>query len=181
LEADWEVEIGRDAVVIDAAWPRFVDLRLHPERVAEIEECGDFPALAQALKCLNSESSPVWTSKCDQWVVDDFAEFDRDEFAAADVDICAAACYIDLLARQPSAWGDAETAAGFCRGVVKQLREISLPVARVELVVRSAFLSAEEQAIGITAYVTGGGENAEGARARLGEALGALVQTLISR
>ena len=38
MEADWEVEVGGGAPVIEADWPGFVDLRGEPERVNEMEE-----------------------------------------------------------------------------------------------------------------------------------------------
>ena len=56
MEADWEVEIGGDAPVIDAQWPGLVDLRANPERVCEIAEASAFPPLADLLLALNSES-----------------------------------------------------------------------------------------------------------------------------
>src|SRR4051812_38986462 len=53
MEADWEFEIGGDAPVIEANWKGFVDLCAHPERVSELTECGELPALAEALVRLN--------------------------------------------------------------------------------------------------------------------------------
>jgi hypothetical protein len=38
MEADWEFEVGGDAPVIEAPWPGFVDLRLHPERAWQLSE-----------------------------------------------------------------------------------------------------------------------------------------------
>ena len=38
MEADYEVEAGGEAPVIEALWPGFVDLRLQPERIGEIQE-----------------------------------------------------------------------------------------------------------------------------------------------
>ena len=50
MEADWEVEVGGGAPVIDALWAGFVDLRRQPERIEEIAEAGKFPALAPLLR-----------------------------------------------------------------------------------------------------------------------------------
>ena len=44
MEADWEVEVGGGSPVIEALWPGFVDLRLYPERIGEIQEAAGFPA-----------------------------------------------------------------------------------------------------------------------------------------
>jgi hypothetical protein len=46
LEADWEVEIGSEAPVIDACWSGFVDLSSAPERASQLTEAIDFPAIA---------------------------------------------------------------------------------------------------------------------------------------
>jgi hypothetical protein len=81
MEADWEVEIGGGAPVIEALWPGFVDLRSHPDRLGEIAEAATFPPLAVLLRALNSPESPVWTSKCDVW----------------EPETAALAAYIDML------------------------------------------------------------------------------------
>ena len=46
MEADWEVEIGGDAPVIDACWEGFVDLRRAPERAGAVAGSAELPALA---------------------------------------------------------------------------------------------------------------------------------------
>ena len=38
MEADWEIEIGGDAPVIEAHWFGFVDLRIEPSRANELPE-----------------------------------------------------------------------------------------------------------------------------------------------
>jgi len=45
MEADWEVEVGGGSPVIEALWPGFVDLRLYPERIGEIQEAAGFRRL----------------------------------------------------------------------------------------------------------------------------------------
>ena len=49
MEADWEVEVGGGAPVIEALWPGFVDLRSNPERSGEIDGGCEFPALGVRL------------------------------------------------------------------------------------------------------------------------------------
>ena len=44
MEADWEIEVGGKAPVIEARWPGFVDLRLHPERASQFPEAAELPA-----------------------------------------------------------------------------------------------------------------------------------------
>jgi hypothetical protein len=181
MEADWEIEIGEDAPVIDANWSGFIDLRVTPELVNEVSECAGFTALRQTLLILNGAQSAVWTSKCDLWVVEDFAQFDRDEFEAAESDSQAVTCYIDILPRERNAWKKAESAIQYCSEFVEQLKTVTVKAARVELVLRRAVYADGEEETGITAYVTGCGESDEAARVRLGDALDALTQTLAGR
>jgi len=46
MEAAWEVELGGEAPVIEAIWPGFVDLRLHPEQAWQLPEAAQLHALA---------------------------------------------------------------------------------------------------------------------------------------
>src|SRR5579864_2734004 len=102
MEADWEIEIGNEAPVIDAGWEGFVDLRTAPERAVAFAETKDFPALAETLVRLNAPSSPIWTSKSDLWKPD---SFDADELdGPAEAGNYALACYIDLLPRDDRQW-----------------------------------------------------------------------------
>ncbi len=106
MEADWEVEIGGQAPIIDACWEGLVDLRRFPERAAELPEARQLAGLADALVQLNSTSSPVCTSKCDVWRPPDV---DVDELdAQPEQGNCAIACYIDLLPRNHRQWPSPE-------------------------------------------------------------------------
>ena len=111
MEADWEVEIGGGAPIIDACWDGFVDLRFDPrtrlgaflKQAQDLPESANLPTLAEALVRLNSPRSPVWTSKCDVWPVLDAADIDADELDAPQEDaIVAWACYIDLVPHNKS-------------------------------------------------------------------------------
>ena len=139
MEADWEVEIGVDAPVIDVGWPGFVDLRASPgSRDDALLKLHILPVLADALIRLNAPSSPVSTSKCDVWKVE---EFDPDEFEASTRDaIEAMACYIDILAAQPAMWTSPETAVAWARGICDRCTAIHCPCCRADLVVRRAII-----------------------------------------
>jgi hypothetical protein len=78
MEADWEIEIGEEAPIIDACWPGFVDLRAEPGQVSELPEVREFHSLGDALIRLNSADSLVWTAKCDVWQIADFDRFELD-------------------------------------------------------------------------------------------------------
>lgn len=164
MEADWEVEIGGGAPVIEADWPGFIDLRKHPERVGEIAE-SVFSPLADLLLALNSARSPLWTSKCDVW-----------EPAPG-----ALACYVDLLPRDGSVFAEWQQAESFCRQYIARLDCTGQPGCRmvspegssppadhqaaadtaITLVVRQA-IAAHTEGFGVTAYfsanATGGAD-----------------------
>ena len=178
MEADWEMELGGSAPVIDACWTGLVDLRVVPERVAEIEETRGLPALADVLVRLNAPASPVWTAKCDVWAVEepvDPLEID----AEPDDATSALACYIDLLTRNDQQWIVPEGAAEACKALVARLRAVSLRACRVDLVVRQARIAPEAYGLGITAYVTACGADEDAARERLGAAVAAVADTLV--
>lgn len=183
MEADWEVEIGGDGPVIEACWAGFIDLRKAPERAAELDEVKSFSPLGQALIALNAPGSAVWSAKCDAWLQLEEGAWDADELDAAhDEALCAAACYIDLLASDPAKALDEAHA----RAIVRQLRSQTLTCCRVDLIVRRAWMgatlpdSASAQtsdsaplpfSTGLTAYLTACGANEPAAQARLSECL----------
>ena len=177
MEADWEFEIGGDAPVIEAHWTGFVDLRAHPERVSDLNECRELPALAGALVKLNSADSPVWTSKTDVFVPEDI---DADEMnSPADEAAHAVACYIDLLPRSEQRWNIPAKAEWQCRDLCAGLRVIELARCRVDLVVRKAVVAGADD-LGITAYFTACGATPSEAKAKLGECLGFMVGAVVS-
>lgn len=178
MEADWEFEIGGDAPVIEAHWSGFVDLGAHPERVSELNECRELPALAGALVRLNAPVSPVWTSKTDVFVPEDI---DADEMNAPAAEAAyALACYIDLLPRSEQRWNVPAKAERQCRDLRACLRVIELSRCRVDLVVRRAVVAGAD-GLGITAYFTACGATPPEAKARLGECLGFVVEAVVSR
>jgi len=193
MEADWEVEVGGGAPVIEADWPGFVDLRRYPERVERLSEVKDFPALAEALVALNAQTSPVWTSKCDVWPVVDLADpavapgspaavfspFDPDELDAPPEDAAyAIACYIDLLPRSDKQWPDPAMAAAACKHVCSLLHAFPLRCCRVDLITREALIVAGRVDLGITAYLTACGPSPAGATKALQAALSVFARVL---
>lgn len=150
MEADWEVEIGGQAPVIEAHWSGFIDLRVAPERARQLPEAAQFAALADALVRVNAPSSPVWTSKCDVWHPD---TFDPDELDAPPEERnCAIACYLDLLPRRP--WPDPLDAIAACKTICSRLRDVPLRCCRTDLIVRRASIAPGLLGLGVTAYFT---------------------------
>jgi hypothetical protein len=154
MEADWEVEVGGGAPVIEALWPGFVDLRRSPERIGEIQEAAGFPALAGLLLALNRTGSPVWTAKCDLWK----PEANK------------LACYVDLLPVADAVFAQWKQAEAFCRELAARLAPISMPECRVDLVVRQA-IAGEAEGFGVTATLSATG----GDRSGTAETLAALL------
>jgi len=177
MEADWEVEIGGQAPILDACWEGFADLRRFPDGVALLPEVREFPALGHALAQLNSASSPAWSAKCDVWRPPDV---DVDELDAQGGEgNCAMACYIDLLPRADQRWASPEEAVAICQAIVRRLRAMPLRCCRVDLIVRRAYVAADREDLGITAYLTACGSACQEARDTLSSALAAFVQSVL--
>lgn len=187
MEADWEIEIGGESPVIEAHWPGFVDLHLHPERSSQLPEAAGFPALAEALEVLNAANSPVWTSKCDVWPVVDADGMDADELdAPAGCDARAIGGYIDVLPTDERKWDSASIAAADCKGLCGRLREVPLRCCRVDLVVRQAMFDSTQMAagsmrLGMTAYFTACGSTEAEAAGTFQGLLGAFARVLAAR
>ena len=177
MDADWEVEIGGEAPVIDACWEGLVDLRRAPELAAHLPESRELPALAPALVQLNSEFSPVWTSKCDVWIP---ADFDPDELDANGREgKCALACYIDLLPQTDRRWPSPDYAIAECGAICQRLRNVPLRCCRADLIVRQAHIAPGRYCLATTAYLTASGPTLDSARATLESALGAFVSAIL--
>jgi len=168
MEADWEVEIGGGAAVIEALWPGFVDLRNRPERVGEIAEAAAFPCLAKLLLALNSPESPVWTSKCDVW----------------EAEPAARAAYIDMLPREGMVFGEWQHAEAFCREYVGRLEALALPECgpdcRIDLVIRQAVAGGVD-GFGITAYLSAKDTAQEDAEAAIAAVMAGFADALPRR
>jgi len=182
MEADWEVEIGPDAPVIDPHWPGLVDLQQNPTSARQLPEVALLPDLDQALVRLNAVSSPVWTSKCDVWPLNTH-EFDADEMDAPPESASYGwGCYIDLLPLSDQQWAAPVMAIAWCKDICGLLHEIPLACGRVDLIVRQASLTPgnldNEMRIGITVYLTSCGATSQEANQVLQAVLGRFVDTL---
>jgi hypothetical protein len=185
MEADWEVEIGPDAPIIDPCWVGFVDLRREPALAYQLPEALILPTLAEALVKLNASSLPVamWTAKCDVWPVAEQDTFDPYELDATPEEVAFAwACYIDVLPGSPQ-WShisNAEVAGettlptaaiSWCQLVCKRLAADPLRCCRIDLIIRRALIAPEIMDIGVTAYLTACGATSNVALIGLSTAL----------
>ena len=177
MEADWEVEVGGDAPIIDAHWPGFIDLRVAPARVSELEETRQLPGLAEALVRLNAMHSPFWTCKTDVFVP---GPIDVDELDARGEDSSQLiACYVDLLQRGNHRWGSVSKAEAVCKEVCERLRAAVLPRCRADLIIRRANVEPGLSELGTTAYLTACGATENSALSRLSDCLSLLAGLLV--
>ncbi len=192
MEADWEVEIGPGAPILDALWPGFVDLRCFPERVCDLEEASLFPALSGALLRLNGPDShpesseedgagvlSVWTSKCDVWRLEGGIEqCDPDEMDADPLDcVAGVACYIDLLPRDRVTLAEIDRLEAWIRSKVERIRQMTAHRCRADLVIRRAFVG-EQDGLGVTAYLSACGATPAEADESLGWALAVFAKAI---
>jgi hypothetical protein len=181
MEADWEIEVGGDAPVIDADWAGMLDLRRSAEKAGLLPEADQLPGLAEALMQLNAKSSPVRTSKCDVWISQE--AFDADELDAPEGCAYAMACYIDLLPGGDLRWGEPAYAGEWCGRVCRELRRVTQRSCRVDLVVRSAVFSQHEEEpgardYGVTAYIVAAGRDEAAARQTLSAAVAVFADSV---
>jgi hypothetical protein len=179
MEADWDVEIGPGAPIIEACWAGFVDLRRNPNLARQLPEAAQFPLLANSLIRLNRADSPLWTSKCDLWPLLDPGELDPYEMESTPQQaLHGVACYIDLLPRDTQIWLDADSAIAWSKSVCSRLRQTPLNSCRTDLIVRSANLSPQQTGVGITAYLSACGPTPHQANRTLGSALAHFADVL---
>jgi len=164
MEADWAVEVGADLPSIDVPWEGFIDLRCDPGAVVNIAEAVSSAALQQALITLNSNDSPVYTSKCDLWMLAT-SEIDPDEFGAQAADaVIGCASYIDVLLRDPKRLSSFEFYERWVRDLALQMRRQILSNGRVDLALRPAQVDSSS-GYGLTLYAAGCGADAPSAEA----------------
>jgi hypothetical protein len=173
MEADWEVEVGGGAPVIEAFWPGFVDLRRTPEGIGEIVEAAAFPPLAGLLRSLNAAASPLWTAKCDFWE----PEADPAGFGACESSSFVLACYVDLLPSAGLVFAEWRQAEAYCRAWVARLASDRLPECGIELIVRQA-VAGPAEGYGVTAYLRAAGPDRSAAAASLAAALVAFADAI---
>lgn len=173
MEADWSVALATADPVITVPWAaygddepkcRFVDLRLGPHLIDEIEEARERPALRSALLLLNAVDSQLWTAKCDVWTSspeqgdDPFDPYEMDaEPGETDFGIGS---YIDLLRRDFQASRCFDTQERWLRTVTERLRATPANSARAELVMRHAQVEGVP-GFGVSWFVEGCGASAQ--------------------
>ncbi|HWA96772.1 MAG TPA: hypothetical protein VG844_19410 [Terracidiphilus sp.] len=183
MQADWELEVGVDAPVIDTAWTGHVDLRTEPNRAHQLLEAIAFPALAEILILLNSAASPVRTSKCDIWPIENLEAIHIDRFdleAGEEETSSLLGCYIDILPRNEDRWNQPAHVEQIAKSLCARLKKVPLRCCRVDIVGRETLLPLNSRGFGITAYWTASGCNVDAARRSLTAALHTFADAVIS-
>ena len=190
MEADWSVALASSDPVITVPWAasgdepecRFVDLRIDPDLIDEIEEAGGKPVLRSGLLLLNGVASQLWTAKCDAWTSS--PEHGDDPFDPYEMDAepgetdFGAGSYIDLLPRDFESPGCFDKQEQWLRAVTERLRAIPVSSARVELVLRRAEVDGVP-GFGVTWFVEGCGATAQRADHRWTQAFDAALAVIM--
>jgi hypothetical protein len=180
MEADWEIEIGPHAPVIDVDWADRIDLVREPHRVLGLPEVKLLPLLAPSLIQFNAKGAGWSTSKCDVW---DVEQFDRDELNAPLEAAVAMACYIDIVPDERERVS-LERTVDLCRRLCTRLHEVRITCCRVDFVIRRAVRAcpadAADASVAITVYVTACGKTRPAVETILGESAVALADAVFA-
>jgi hypothetical protein len=186
--AEWSVECSSEDAVLVVPWKdpgghsAFVDLRENPYDFDDIVEAEQYPPLMQALRALNAARSPVFTAKCDAWVLD------ADELAhqrlnldlAAEESASGFASYIDMVWRERSIFASLPQHEQIMRRLVRLAEPLDRSAVSLECVLRPAFvdLDGPQEGYAISLYVRALGHDRQQAFAEWSAALEAVVALL---
>jgi hypothetical protein len=173
MEADWEIEIGEGAPVIDAAWEGTLDLVRQPMLAGTLPEAKQQKGLAELLVALNARGGAIRTGKCDIWTPNEIDPYEFD--ASPDEPLVGAACYIDILSDEPHTELDAMKLRA--KAVVARLKAEPFASARVDLVLRRSVWKTGE-GVCITLYAATCGKSKCDAESRLTELFACLALLL---
>ena len=168
MDADFSIELGRDDPVIDFPWTdpegrfAYLDLKRHPELLAQVEEAKQFPELAEFLRKLNSAISTLESAKCDAWATEDLSA--EEEIWGASHKF---ASYVDLVFSPPDQRESFPCHERFAKRLVTLLRQApETPSASDVCVRRGYYVEAGKTREGFyfTIYVNGYGDDQARAR-----------------
>jgi hypothetical protein len=193
--AEWSAECSSDDPVLVVPWQdpsgksAFVDLRANPYDFDSILEAEQHPPLMQALRALNATRSPVFTAKCDAWLLDSDElrqlQFNLDVDAVHDSahPLSGFASYIDVI------WRDRLTFTSFPRHerMLRRLTRLAAPVERpaaaLECVLRPAVvdLDGAREGYGVSLYIKALGADAHSAEIEWAAAVDSVVALIRSK
>lgn len=194
MVSEWSAECSADDPVLVVPWSdpsdatgnrKFIDLRENPYDLDHLPEAEQYPPLMHALRALNATRSPVFTAKCDAWVLD------QEELAALRLDLGIAedegtngfGSYIDLLWRERSRFVSFHLQEQMLHRLTRQASLLEHPYAMLDCILRPAVidLTGPQEGFAISLYVKAAGHDAPSAVENWGSALDAVVMLLRSK
>jgi len=148
MDADWSVELGSDDAALEFPWSspdgsqRYIDLRLHPDRINEVSEATRFPELCEFLRAINQPHSLWLTAKSDVWL--DHKLGHAEAIHEANLKLCS---YVDLIAREEAARFSFERHEHWVKLMARELAgDDAAPVA-CEFIVRRCWYHTETSSL----------------------------------
>ena len=139
MQADFSVELGRDAPALEIPWSsddphvRYYDLKRHPDLVQKIPEAAAYPELGAFLSRINATEFPLATAKCDAWASNEVAPaeeiFGDRKFVS----------YVDLVFVDETERCSFEKHEAFAKELCRLLSQAPEIAATVELVIRNCY------------------------------------------
>lgn len=195
---EWSVEAAAEDPVLVVPWSdpsdpsgnrRFIDLRENPYDLDHLPEAELYPPLMHALRALNATRSPVFTAKCDAWLLS--AEEHADELAQLrlDLDIFDGgvsdtangfASYIDILWRERSIFASFHQHEQLLHRLTRHAETLDHPYAMLDCIVRPALidLTGPQEGFALSLYVKALGPDPGAAEESWATALHAIVALL---
>jgi len=192
MDADFSIELGQDDPVLDFPWNdpsgnlAYVDVKRHPEFMAQIEEAEKFPELKEFLSVLNSPRSMLETAKCDTWATMDLSAeeeiYEATHKFASYVDVVFAKNDGDLSdGGRPSIRQSFPAHEQLARELVELLRTAPVTLSSVEVCVRRCYFywaGSIQEGFYCTLYISGYGSDDPSARQNWGVALKLLTDAI---
>jgi hypothetical protein len=161
--AEWSAECSTEDPVLVVPWKdpngsaAFVDLRANPYDFDAIPEAEHYPPLMQALRALNATRSPVFTAKCDAWVLD----ADELEHLQLNLDVPSAeapagfASYIDLVCPERSLFTSFPKHEQMLHRLARLASPLDHPLAAIDCILRPALIDLEgpQQGYAFSLYI----------------------------
>jgi len=182
MDADFSIELGDEDPVLDFPWKdpsgkfAYVDVKHHPELMAQIEEAVRFPELKEFLSQLNSPQSLLETAKCDAWSTQELSPeeeiYEAKYKFASYVDVVFVEAYHNSNAEdlnsgnQPASHSFAAHEQ-FARKLVELLHRVPDTSSSAEVCVRRCYhedAAGSKEGFYCTLYVNGYGGDEESAR-----------------
>ena len=192
--SEWSAECSADDPVLVVPWSdpldpsgnrRFIDLRENPYDLEHLPEAERHPALMHALRALNAARSPVFTAKCDAWLL----EAEELETLRLELDIIAEdaptgfASYIDILWRERSVFASFHQQEQMLHRLNRYAALLNQPYAMLDCIMRPALvdLIGPQEGFAVSLYIKALGHDPAAAEGNWAAALEDIVTLLRSK